>query len=146
MELCVDMSIPAEMQMLFKEAELMCKKWEAERKVHEDNVAQKAQEEVAARKAEEAVREAEEVAWAEDEEGVKVIDLPKDEAAPVHEEEEESREPMPAMKPAVKPAAPKRLEFWAMRAQSTASPSAHGLVCSMEVVIPVKRKVSGPIP
>ena len=83
---------------------------------------------------------------AEDEERVEVVDPPKEEAAPAREEEEESREPTPATKPAAKPAVPKRLEFQAMRAQSTASPSAHGSVRSMEVVIPVKRKVSGPIP
>ena len=109
-ELHVDVSIPAETQVLFKEAELMCEKWEAERKVREDDAAQKVQEEVAAREAEEAAHEA------EDEEGVKVINLPKDKAVPAHEEEEESREPTPAMKPVAKPAAPKRLEFWAMRA------------------------------
>ena len=118
----------------------------AERKVHEDDAAQKVQEEVAAREAEEAAHEAEEAARAEDEEGVKVVDLPKDEAAPAHKEEEESREPTPATKPVAKPAVPKRLEFQVMRAQSMASPSAHGLVRSMEVVIPVKQKVSGPIP
>ena len=139
MELHVNTSIPAETQALFKEAELMCEKWEAKRKVHKDNVAWKAQEEAAA-------REAEEVVWAEDEERVKVIDPPKGEAVPVHEEEEESRELTPAMKPVVKPAAPKRLEFQAMRAQSTASPSAHSSVHSMEVVIPIKRKVSRLIP
>ena len=83
---------------------------------------------------------------AEDEERVEVVDPPKEEAAPAHEEEEESRELMPAMKPAVKPAAPKRLEFRAMRAQSMASPSAHSSVCSMEVVIPIKRKVSRLVP
>ena len=138
-ELCVDTSIPAEMQVLFEEAESMCEKWEAERKVHKDNVAQKAQEEAAAHEAEEAV-------WAEDEERVKVVDPPKDEAVPAHEEEEESREPTPATKLVVKPAVPKRLEFRVMRAQLTASPSAHGSVRSMEVVIPIKRKVSGPIP
>ena len=65
---------------------------------------------------------------AEDEDRVEVIDPPKEEAAPAREEEEESREPTPTMKPAVKPAAPKRLKFRAMRAQSTASPSAHGSV------------------
>ena len=145
-ELRIDMSIPAETQALFEEAESMCKKWEAERKVCEDNAAQKTQEEAAAREAEEAAREAEEAAWAEDEEGVKVVNPPKDKAAPAREEEEESRELTPATKPAVKPAVPKRLEFRAMRAQSMASPSAHGSVRSMEVVIPVKRKVSGPIP
>ena len=138
-ELCINVSIPAEMQALFKEAESMCEKWEAERKVRKDNVVQKAQEEAAACKAEEA-------AQAEDEEGVKVVNLPKDEAAPACEEEEESREPTPVTKPAAKPAVPKRLEFRAMRVQSTASPSAHGSVRSMEVVIPVKWKVSGPIP
>ena len=138
-ELCVDASIPAETQALFEEAESMHKKWEAERKVHEDDAAQKAQEEVAA-------REAEEVAQVEDEEGVKVVDPPKDEAAPAREEEEESREPTPATKLAAKPAVPKRLEFQVMRAQLTASPSAHGSVRSMEVVIPVKRKVSRLIP
>ena len=138
-ELRVDVSIPAETQALFEEAKSMREKWEAERKVREDDAAQKAQEEAAA-------REAEEVAQVEDEEGVKVIDPPKDKAAPAREEEEESREPMPATKPAAKPAVPKRLEFWVMRAQSTASPSAHGLVRSMEVVIPIKRKVNGLIP
>ena len=134
-ELRVDASVPAETQALFEEAEMMCEKWEAKRKVREDDAAQKAKEEAAA-------REAEEAAWAEDEEGVEVVDPPKEEAAPAREEEEESREPTPAMKLAV----PKRLEFRAMRAQSTASPSAHGSVRSMEVVIPVKRKVSGSIP
>ena len=138
-ELRVDASVPAETQALFEEAETMCEKWEAERKVREDDAARKAKEEAAA-------REAEEAAWAEDEEGVEVVDLPKEEAAPAREEEEESREPTPAMKPAAKPAVPKRLEFRAMRAQSTASPSAHGSVRSMEVVIPVKRKVSSSIP
>ena len=64
------------------------------------------------------VCKAEEAAWAEDEDRVEVVNPPKEEAAPAHEEEEESREPMPAMKPAVKPAAPKRLEFWAMRADT----------------------------
>ena len=135
MELRIDTSIPAETQALFEEAESMREKWEAERKVCEDDVARKAQEEAVAREAEEAVQ-------AEDEDRVEVVDPPKEEAAPAREEEEESREPMPAMKPA----APKRLEFWAMRAQLTASPSAHGSVRSMEVVIPVKRKVSGLIP
>ena len=110
----------------------MRKKWEAERKVREDDVVRKAQEEAAAR--------------AEDEERVEVIDPPKEEAAPARKEEEESREPTPTTKPAAKPAVPKRLEFRAMRAQSTASPSAHSSVRSMEVVIPVKRKVSGLIP
>ena len=89
---------------------------------------------------------AEEAAQAEDEERVEVVDLPKEEAAPAREEEEESREPMPMMKPAAKLAAPKRLEFRVMRATSTASPSVHGSVHSMEVVIPVKRKVSGSTP
>ena len=139
MELHVDASIPAETQALFEEAEAMREKWEAERKVREDDAARKAQEEAAAREAEEAAR-------AEDEERVKVVDPPKEEAAPAREEEEESREPTPATKPAAKPAVPKRLEFRAMRAQSMASPSAHGSVRSMEVVIPVKRKVSGPMP
>ena len=88
-ELCVDASIPAETQALFEEAKSMCEKWEAEHKVREDNAAQKAQEEAAACEAEEAAR-------AEDEEGVKVIDPPKDEAAPACEEEEESRELTPA--------------------------------------------------
>ena len=138
-ELRVDASIPAEMQALFEEAESMREKWEAERKVREDDAARKAQEEAAVRKAEEAAR-------AEDEERVEVIDPPKEEAVPAREEEEESREPTPATKLVVKPAAPKRLEFRAMRAQSTASPSAHSSVHSMEVVIPVKWKVSRPIP
>ena len=157
MELHVDASIPAETQVLFEEAESMHEKWEAECKVREDNAARKAQEEAAAQKVQEeaaaqkaqeeaAAREAEEAAWAEDEERVEVIDPPKEEAAPAHEEEEESREPTPAMKPAAKPAAPKRLEFRAMRATLTASPSAHGSVCSMEVVIPIKQKVSGSTP
>ena len=137
-ELHVDASIPAEMQALFKEAESMREKWEAERKVREDDAARKAQEEAAA-------REAEEAAQAEDEDRVEVVDLPKEEAAPAREEEE-SREPTPTMKPAVKPAAPKRLKFQVMRAQSTASPSVHSSVRSMEVVIPVKRKVSRLIP
>ena len=141
-----DASIPTETQALFEEAESMHKKWKAECKVCEDDAAQKVQEEVAACEAEEAVHEAEEAAQAEDEEGVKVVNLPKDEAAPACKEEEESRELTPTTKPAAKPAAPKRLEFQAMRAQSTASPSAHSSVRSMEVVIPVKRKVSGPIP
>ena len=138
-ELRVDASVPAETQALFEEAEMMREKWEAERNVRENDAARKAQEEAAAREAEEAAR-------AEDEERVKVVDPPKAEAAPAREEEEESREPTPATKLAAKPAVPKRLEFRAMRAQSTASPSAHGSVRSMEVVIPVKRKVSGPIP
>ena len=43
-ELCVDVSIPAEMQALFEEAKSMCEKWEAEHKVHEDDVVWKAQE------------------------------------------------------------------------------------------------------
>ena len=145
-ELRVDTLIPAEMQGLFEEAKLMREKWEAECKVCEDDAAQKAQEEAAAHKAEEVAREAEEAARAEDEEGVKVVNPPKDEAAPAREEEEESREPTPATKLAAKPAVPKRLEFRVMRAQLTASPSAHGSVRSMEVVIPVKRKVSGPVP
>ena len=138
-ELRVDVSIPAEMQALFEEAESMRKKWETEHKVRKDDAVRKAQEKAAARKAEE-------VAWAKDEERVEVVDPPKEEAAPAREEEEESREPMPATKPAVKPAAPKRLEFRAMRATLMASPSVHGSVHSMEVVIPVKRKVSGSIP
>ena len=139
-ELCVDVSIPAETQVLFEEAEAMHEKWEAECKVREDDAAWKVQEEAAAREAEEAV-------WAEDEERVKVVDLPKEEAAPAHEEEEEeSREPTPATKLVAKPAAPKRLKFWVMRAQSMASPSAHSSVRSMEVVIPVRQKVSGLIP
>ena len=138
-ELRVDALVPAETQALFEEAETMREKWEAERNVCENDTARKAQEEAAAREAEEAVR-------AEDEERVEVVDPPKAEAAPAREEEEESREPTPATKPAAKPAVPKRLEFRVMRAQSTASPSAHGSVRSMEVVIPVKRKVSGPIP
>ena len=139
MELCINASIPAEMQALFEEAELMCKKWEAERKVRKDDAVQKVQEEAAA-------CEVEEVPQAEDEERVEVVNPPKEEAVPVHEEEEESREPTPTTKPAAKPAAPKRLEFQAMRATSMASPSVHGSVCSMEVVIPVKWKVSGSIP
>ena len=110
----------------------MHEKWEAERKVCEDDTARKAQEE--------------EVAQAEDEERVEVVNPPKEEAALAREEEEESREPTPAMKPAMKPAAPKRLKFRAMRATSTASPSVHSSVRSMEVVIPVKQKVSGSIP
>ena len=138
-ELRVDASVPAETQALFEEAKTMREKWEAERNVRENDAARKAQEEAAAREAEEAAR-------AEDEERVEVVDPPKAEAAPAREEEEESREPMPATKPAAKPAVPKRLEFRAMRAQSTASPSVHGSVRSMEVVIPVKWKVSGPIP
>ena len=140
-ELHVNASIPAELQALFKEAKVMRKKWEAEHKVHEDNVVWKVQEEAA-------THEAEEAAWVEDEERVEVVDPPKEEAVPAHEEEEEeeSRGPMPAMKPVAKPAAPKGLEFQVMRAQLTASPSVHGSVCSMEVVIPIKRKVSGPIP
>ena len=145
-ELRVNTSIPAETQALFEEAESMREKWEAKHKVHEDDVARKAQEEAAAHEAEEAVCEVEEAAQAEDEEGVKVVDPPKDKAAPACEEEEESRELMPMTKLVVKPAAPKRLEFWALRAMSMASPSVHGSVHTMEVVISVKRKVSGSIP
>ena len=88
---------------------------------------------------------AEEAAQAEDEERVKVVDPSKKEAVPAREEEEESREPMSMMKPVVKPAAPKRLEFQVMRAQLTASPSVHSSVHSMEVVIPIKQRVSRPI-
>ena len=100
-ELWVDTSVPTETQALFKEAKTMCEKWEAKHKVCKDNMVQKAQEEAVACKVEEA-------AWVEDEERVEVVNLPKEEAAPVHEEKEKSREPMPATKPAVKPAAPKR--------------------------------------
>ena len=136
-ELHIDMSIPAEAQALFKEAELMHEKWEAKCKVCKDNMAWKVQEELAPHEAEEVACEAEE--------GVKVVDPPKDKAVPVRKEEEESREPTPTTKLAVKPAPPERLEFQAMRAQLTASPSVHSSVCSMEVVIPVKQKVSGSV-
>ena len=88
---------------------------------------------------------AKEAVQAEDEERVKVVDPPKEEAVPARKEEEESRELMPMTKPVVKPAAPKRLKFWAMRAQLTASPSVHGSMHSMEVVIPIKQRVSRPI-
>ena len=38
-ELRVDASVPAETQALFEEAKTMHKKWEAERKVREDDAA-----------------------------------------------------------------------------------------------------------
>ena len=38
-ELRVNTSVPAETQALFKEAEMMREKWEAERKVCEDDMA-----------------------------------------------------------------------------------------------------------
>ena len=66
-----------------------------------------------------------------------------DDASPTHEAEEEEKEPTPVAKPTAKPAPAKWIEFRAMRATPPSSPSAHGSTRSMEVVIPVRRKVSG---
>ena len=65
-----------------------------------------------------------------------------DDVSPTREAEEEEKDPTPAAKPTAKPAPSKRIEFHAMRVTPASSPSAHGSTCSMEVVIPIRRKVS----
>ena len=110
-------------------------KWEGDRKAKEESAACKAEEEEASCKGKEPAR-----SDGGDNEAARLFD---DDASPTREAEEEEKEPTPAAKPTAKPGPVKRIEFRAMRATPASSPSAHGSTRSMEVVIPVRRKVSG---
>ena len=113
-------------------------KWEGDRKAKEESAARKAEEEEASRKGKEPAR-----ADGEGDVSNEAACLFDDDTSPTREAEEEEKEPTPAAKPMAKPAPAKRIEFRAMRTTPASSPSAHGSMCSMEVVIPVRRKVSG---
>ena len=137
-ELKVDASVPDDMKKALEEAEGMRVKWEGDRKVKEESAARKAEEEIVLCKGKE-------LAHVDGEGDIsnEAARLFNDDASPTREAEEEEKEPTPAAKPTAKLAPAKRIEFHAMRATPASSPSAHRSTHSMEVVIPVQRKVSG---
>ena len=103
----------------------------------EESAVRKAEEEEALRKGKDPVR-----ADGEEEVNNKAVHLFNNDASPAREVEEEEKEPTPAAKLMAKPAPMKQIEFRAMRATLASSPSAHGSTQSMEVVIPIRQKVS----
>ena len=113
-------------------------KWEGDCKAKEESAACKAEEEEASCKGKEPAH-----ADGEGDVSNEAACLFNDDTSPTHEAEEEEKEPTPTAKPTAKPAPAKRIEFCAMRATLASSPSVHGSMCSMEVVIPVQHKVSG---
>ena len=126
------------MKKALKEAKGMHMKWEGDCKAKEESTACKAEEEEASCKGKE-------LAHSDGGEGVnnKAVRLFNNDASPTHEAEEEEKEPTPTAKPTAKPAPTKRIKFHVMRATPASSPSAHGSMRSMEVVIPIQCKVSG---
>ena len=130
--------VPDDVKKALKEAEGMCVKWEGDRKAKEESAACKAEEEEASCKGKEPAR-------SDGGEGAKnkAAHLFDDDASPTREAEEEEKEPMPVAKLTAKPAPAKQIKFRVMRAMPASFPSAHRSTCSMEVVIPVQRKVSG---
>ena len=126
------------MKKALKDVEGMCMKWEGDHKVKEESVVHKAEEKEASRKGKE-------LACVDCEEDIsnEAVCLFNDDTSPTCKVEEEEKEPMPVAKLTAKPAPAKWIEFRAMRAMPALSPSAHRSTCSMEVVIPIRRKVSG---
>ena len=126
------------MKKALEEAKGMRVKWEGDRKAKEESVARKTEEE-------EALRKGKEPAHSDGGEGAnnEAARLFDNDVSPTCEAEEEEKEPTPAAKPMAKPVPAKRIEFHVMRATLASSPSAHGSMRSMEVVIPVRCKVSG---
>ena len=107
-------------------------KWKGDHKAKKDSMACKVEEE-------EALHKGKEPAWLDGEEAVnnKAVHLFDNNASPTCKAEEEEKEPIPAATLAAKPAPAKWIEFCTIRVMSMSSPSAHGSVCSMEIMIPI---------
>ena len=135
-ELKVDMSILDDARKALEEAEEMHVRWEGKRKAKEEYMAHKAEEEASC-KGKELVR-----SGGEEDISNGAVHLFDDDTSPTCEAEEEEKELTPTAKLTAKPVPTKQIEFHAMRATPASSPSAHRSMHSMEVVIPMRRKVS----
>ena len=142
-ELKVDVSVLDKMKKALEEAEGMRVKWEGDCKAKEESATHKAEEEEASCK-EEALHKGKEPAHLDGGEGTnnEAVCPFDDDMSPTCEAEEEEKEPAPMAKLMAKPVPTKQIEFCVMRAMPASSPSVHRSVHSMEVVIPVRRKVS----
>ena len=125
------------MKKALEDVEGMRMKWEGDHKVKEESTAHKAEEK-------EALCKGKELVCVDGEEDIsnEAVCLFNDDTSPTCKVEEEEKEPTPVVKPTAKPAPAKWIEFCAIRAMPALSPSAHRSICSMEVVIPIQRKVS----
>ena len=131
------MSVPDDVKKALEDAEGMRMKWEGDCKAKEESAVCKAEEEASHKGKEPAHSDGGEGA---NNDAARLFD---DDMSPTCEAEEEEKEPTPAVKLTAKPVPAKQIEFQAMRATPASSPSAHGSMQSMEVVIPIQQKVSG---